>query len=568
MSMEVIVVGAVALGPKAAVRLKRLRPEARVVMIDRDERISYGGCGIPYFISGDVSDPAQLMTTSFHMVRDAEFFRRAKGVEVLSRTEVLAVERPEKRVRIRSLVTGEESRLPYDKLVLATGSRPRRLGVPGEDLANVFTVSGLNEAIRIKETMTAGRVERAVVVGGGPIGLEIAAALADLWDIETTVIEIADQVLPGMIGPILAHMVQDHLAERGVEVLLAERALRLEGGGAVERVVTDRRTIETDLVIVAVGVQPNADLAREAGLALTSRGAIQVNARFQTSDPDIYAGGDCIENVSLVTGGLVYTPMGSLANRQGRIIGTNLAGLEETFDGVVGSFILKIFDLTVAGAGLSLPRAKAEGLEVLSVLVVQGDRAHFYPGMELLYLELIVERPGGRVLGIQGLSPQGEALATRVNAVAALLGHRPYARDVAQLELAYSPPYAMAMDVVNVLGNVAENTLAGLQEVVEVDEFARLLEGRESGQTLFLDVRGAQNARAFVEAYGGRWMNIPQEELAERLGEVPRDKDLIVICNNGARSYEALLALKQAGLSSRNLQGGVGALKRWGWKIP
>jgi len=566
--MQVIVVGAVALGPKAAVRLKRLQPEARVIMIDRDERISYGGCGIPYFISGDVSEPSQLMTTSFHMVRDADFFRRAKGVEVLSRTEVLAVDRPAKRVRIRSLATGEESELPYDKLLLATGRKTRRLGVPGEDLAGVFTVSSLGEAIQIKETMTGGGVERAVVVGSGPIGLEIAEAMADLWDIETTLIEIADQVLPGMIGPILAHMVEEHLAERGVTVRLAERVERLEGEGAVARVVTDKGTLDTDLVIVAVGAQPNADLARAAGLALTPHGAIQVNERLQTSDPDIYAGGDCIENVSLITGGLVYTPMGSLANRQGRIIGTNLAGGDETFDGAVGSFIVKVFDLTVAGAGLSLPRAGAEGIEAMSVLVVQGDRAHFYPGMELLYLELIVERPSGRVLGIQGLSPRGEALATRVNAVAALLKHRPHVRDVSQLELAYAPPYAMAMDVVNVLGNVADNTLAGFQEVVEVDEFVRLLESPDAGQCLFLDVRGPQNAEPFVAAYGDRWVNIPQETLVERMAEVPRDKDLIVVCNNGARSYEALLALKQAGIGSRNLQGGVGALKRWGLKTP
>ncbi|MBW2090518.1 MAG: FAD-dependent oxidoreductase, partial [Deltaproteobacteria bacterium] len=347
MPLKVVVIGAVALGPKAAVRLKRLVPDAEVTMIDRDALISYGGCGIPYFISGDVSDSEQLMTTSFHMVRDERFFRKAKGVEVLTRTEALFIDRSNKKVRVRSLETGQERVLPYDKLVLATGSRPNRLDVPGVELNRVFTVSSLGEAMKIKALIAGGGVERAVIVGAGSIGLEMAEAMADLWGIETTVVEIADQVLPGLVGPDLSRMVVAHLQDHEIEVLLSERVARLEGTERVEHVVTDKRMIETDIVVMATGVKPNADLAEEAGLELTDFGAIKVNSRFMTSDPDIYAGGDCVENMSLITERPVYLPLGSLANRQGRIIGTNLSGAVEEFDGVVGSYILKVFDLTV-----------------------------------------------------------------------------------------------------------------------------------------------------------------------------------------------------------------------------
>ncbi|MBW1709161.1 MAG: FAD-dependent oxidoreductase [Deltaproteobacteria bacterium] len=563
MPLKIIVIGAVALGPKAAVRLKRLAPDAEVTMIDRDAIISYGGCGIPYFISGDVSESTQLTTTSFHMVRDTQFFRKAKGVEVLTRTEALAIDRVQKKVRVRSLETGEEKDLPYDKLLLATGSIPNRLDIPGAGLDRVFNVSNLGEAVKIRELIANGEIERAVIVGAGSIGLEMAEAMADLWGIETTVIEIADQVLPGLIGSELSGMVTTHLNENETEILLSERVERLEGAERVERVVTNRRTIEADIVVMAMGVRPNVKLAQDAGLELTDFGGIKVNSRFMTSDPNIYAGGDCIESMSLITERPVYLPLGSLANRQGRIIGTNLSGAVEEFDGAVGSFIVKVFDLTVAGAGLNLSRARAEGFDAFSALVVQGNKAHFFQDMELLYLELVVDRRTGRVLGIQGLSPLGDALAARVDAVAALLKYKPLVRDVSNLEIAYSPPYSAAMDVVNNLGNVAENILAGRNEVIDLDNFANLFSSRDENRTIFLDVRGPANAKPFVEQFKDSWVNIPQEELENRMDEIPGDKDLIAICNNGTRSYEALLALKKAGKKGRNLQGGVAALKKW-----
>ncbi len=569
MSYNVVIIGAVALGPKTACRLKRLRPDAKVTMVDRDSLISYGGCGIPYFVSGDVNEASELQSTSFHMVRDADFFRRAKDVDVLVRTEALDVDRSAKTVRVRSLETGQERDLPYDKLVLAAGSRPRLLNIPGSGLDGVFTVASLGEAVAIKERIAAGKVGSAVVIGGGAIGLEMVEALTDLWGIDTSLVEVQEQLLPGVVSPNLAHMVKRSLADNEVEnVFLAEKVLRIEGETAVERVVTDQRTLEADLVIMAVGVIPNSDLASRAGLEVSPSGAVVVNSRFQTSDPDIYAGGDCIENINLITGRKVYTPSGSLANRQGRIIGSNLAGAVEEFDGVVGTFILKSFDLNVAAAGLSLQKARAEGFDAFSAFVVQGDRAHFYPGMELMYLEMVVDRSTGRVLGVQGLSSQGDALAARIDAVAAILKYRPAVRDVSNLELAYAPPFSAAMDILNALGNTAENILAGQNRPVDVDEFSALLEAADEKGCLFLDVRGQANAEPYVENYPGLWVNIPQEQLRERINEIPTDRDLLLICNSGVRSYEAQVALDHLGIKrTRNLQGGVGGLKKWGHSL-
>lgn len=565
MPKNVVVIGAVALGPKAACRFKRLVPDSKVIMVDKDEVISYGGCGIPYFISGDVSDPNQLQETSFHMLRDKAFFQEAKDIEVLTKTKALKIDRQEKNVLVKNLVTEEERTLPYDKLVLATGSRPRRLDIPGMDLDGVFAVSNMDSAIAIKERISSGLVDKALIIGGGFIGLEMAEALTDMWGIKTTVVEITDQLLPGLISRNMAQIVKHHMEEKEVSFLLECRVERLEGNGKVERVITTERTIEADLVIVAVGTEPSSELAGAAGLDISPRGAIMVNSKMQTSDPDIYAGGDCVEVTNLISGKPGYYPLGSMANRQGRIIGTNLAGGEAEFPGAVGSFVVKIFDLSVAAAGLSIEVARREGFDAISGLVIQFDRAHFYPEKDLMTLELVVEKPSGRVLGIQGVGPMGEGTVGRINAVAAIMKYKPTAEDIGNLELAYSPPFSAAMDILNALGNTVENILAGKNRVMDVDEFDELWRQRESGDVVFLDCRGWGNAEPFVKKYSDHWKSLPQDELRARMAEVPRDKKLVLICNTGVRSYEAQVTLDEMGIRDTcNLQGGVACLKKWG----
>lgn len=564
---RIVIIGAVALGPKVACRLKRLRPEAEVVMIDQDEFISYGGCGIPYFISGDISDIRELMSTSFHMERTPEFFRTAKGVEVRTRTRALSIDRKAKSVLVRDLESGREESLPYDQLVLATGSRPNRLPIPGADLPGVYGVSDPRSAMAVKERIAAGKVDRAVIIGAGAIGCEMAEALGDMWGIETTVVEMAPQVLPGVMDAELARMVQRHMEEKGVTVHLSEgvRAItEAEGGGGL-RVQTSARTLETDLVIVSVGVRPNGELATEAGLLTSPRGAIVVNGRLQTTDPAIYAGGDCVEVNHLVTGKPVFFPQGSLANRQGRVIGTNLAGGFATFDGVVGSFTLKVFDLAVASTGLNLRAAAAEGFDAVVATVIQADRAHFYPTQDLMTLQLVVDRKTRRILGAQGVGGNGDALTGRIDVIAGMLPNHPLVSDLSNMEAAYSPPFASSMDIINAVANTAENILDGLNRPINLEEFEQgfLREGLEDA--VCLDVRGPANAAPFVRKFGERWVNIPQETLERRMAEVPGGKKLIVVCNSGARSYEALRQLDRAGVGGAvNLQGGAAMLKKTG----
>ena len=568
MSQHVVVVGAVALGPKAACRFKRLEPDSKVTMVDQSDLISYGGCGIPYFVSGDVSDASQLQSTSFHMVRDAKFFQSVKDIDVLTNTGVLSIDRNSKTVKVRNVLDQREEDLPYDQLVLATGSRPKRLPVPGADLKGVFTVSNLNEAMAIKQGLADGEVEKAVVIGAGAIGLEMAEALADLWGIETTVIEVADQILPGIVSPNMARMAQCHLEENDIAIRLDEMVQRIEGTDRVEKVTTDKGTIDADMVIMAVGVAPNGELAKAAGLEVSASGAIMVNERMQTSDPHIFAGGDCVEVSNLLTGKPGYFPSGSLANRQGRVIGTNLAGGNAKFEGAVGTFIIKVFEMSLASAGMSLKTARAEGWDALSVFVSQFDRAHFYPEKDLMYLELIVDRKTEKVLGIQGLGGMTDAVFARVNAVAAVLKYGPSTADISNLELLYAPPFSAAMDIVNALGNTAENVLRGKIKLIDVDQFAEWWQDRESSDAVFLDCRGWGNAKPFVEKYPDDWKSIPQDELKTRMDEVPRDKPVVLICNTGVRSYEAQLNLRQKGITNTyNLQGGMATVKKWGFGL-
>ena len=565
---RVIIIGAVALGPKVACRLKRLRPDFEVTMVDQGEYISYGGCGIPYYISGDLSDIKELMSTSFHMLRTPEFFEKAKDVRVRTRTRALAIDRDHQQVRVLDVVTGQEENLPYDQLVLATGSRPRPLPVPGADLPGVVNVAGLPAAMAVREKIAKGEVGRVVIIGAGAIGVEMAEAVSDLWGLETTLVEVAPQVLPGVLEPGLARMVQKHLRDKGVTLHLEESVREIRphtGDGHTLEVVTGRIVLPADLVITAVGVVPNTDLARQAGLLVSPGGGIVVNRRLQTSDPDIYAGGDCIDNHHLITGKSVYFPSGSLANRQGRVIGTNLAGGAATFNGIVGSFTVKTFEMAIAGAGLNLAAARLEGFDAVGALVIQADRAHFYPTQDLMYLHLVVDKTTRRLLGAQGISHNGDALVGRINSIAALLPFKADLQDLSNLEVAYAPPFAAALDIVNAVANTLENILDGYNRTIEVDEFEKCFLTDQADDTICLDVRGAANAAPYVDLFGDRWLNLPQETLKDRFAEIPADKRLLVVCNSGVRSYEALRQLETAGLCNAvNLQGGIAALKKSG----
>lgn len=317
MSKHVIVIGAVALGPKAACRYKRLCPDAKVTMIDQAPRISYGGCGIPYFVSGEVSNVVDLQSTPYHIVRDAAFFKTNKDVDVLINTRATSIDREAKTVSIENILTGEKEVLSYDELVIATGSKPNMPPFEGIDLKGITPATNLEEAELIKNAVANGEVNNAVVVGAGFIGLEMAVAFADMWGINTSVVELQSQVLPGFMPKSLANMAQADLENNDVNVYLEESVVRFEGkDGKVTKVITNKREIEADLVVLAVGVSPNTEIAVEAGIECDERGAIIVNDHFQTSDPAIYSGGDCVTIPNLVTGKRGFFPLGSMADRK------------------------------------------------------------------------------------------------------------------------------------------------------------------------------------------------------------------------------------------------------------
>ncbi len=568
MGVRIVIIGAVAAGPKTACRARRLMPDAEIILLDKDDLISYGGCGIPYYVSGDIPDEKELRSTSYHIVRDEDFFKNAKGVEVRTLTKATAIDRKEKVVHIEDVGTGKKDSIAYDKLVIATGSRPNILPIPGRELERIFTVSSLHKAIAIKEKLAKGEVGKAVVIGGGAIGIEMAEALADLWGVETTIIEFMPQVLPRIVDKPIADMVTQHLKENGVSVYTNEAAKEFLGDsqGRVTKVVTTNRELEADLVIMAAGVRPRGELAKDAGLEVSPYGAIVVNQRMQTTDPDIYAAGDCIETLHLVTGKKAYAPLGSCANREGRVVADNLAGIPSTFEGVVGSFIMKVFDICVGATGISLEVARSEGFEAVGGFAVQSDRAHFFPTQALMFLHLVADKSTRRVLGLQGIGKMGDGLMARINSAAGMIARKSSIADFSNLELAYAPPFSTAVDILNVSANIADNLASGRMRIVEIEDFLAWMEGKiEKPDWMVLDLRHPKEAEPFAEKFSGKWFALPYNRVRPELDKLPKGKKFILICNAGTRSYEIQLFLDSVGIEgSMVLPGGLNVIRRLG----
>ena len=568
MGKKIVIIGGVAAGPKCACRVKRLLPDAEVTIIDQDNLISYGGCGIPYYVSGDVSDEKELRNTSFHMTRNEAFFLKAKGITARTNTLALAIDRKDKLVLVEDITSGAQESIPYDNLVIATGARPNVLPIPGADLDGVFTISDLHKAIAIKERIARGEVSRAVVIGGGAIGIEMAEAFTDLWKIETTILEFMPQVMPRLVDWDFAKMLETHLKENGVTVFTGEGASAIEGkDGKVCRVVTPKRTLEADLVVMAVGVRARSDLAKNAGLLVSAMGNIVVNERLQTSDPNIYAAGDCIEVKNILTGKVGIAPMGSLANREGRIVGDNLAGIPSKYRGWIGTFIMKAFERSIAATGLSLDAALAEGFAAAAVTTAQTDRAHFFPTEAIIPLRLVFDTKTRKVLGCQGFGPMGDAVLTRIDAAAGIIGQGGAIDDLSQLEMAYAPPFATALDALNATANVADNLIAGRLRYVSTREFINWMDDFSSQPDwVALDLRHPNESGPFVEKYGkDRWLAVPYIEIRDRHQELPKDKTMLIICDAGTRSSEIQIFLDQAGLANNLvLGGGFNLIRRMG----
>ena len=574
MSKRIVIIGAVAAGPKAACRLKRLRPDWEVTMVDQDSLISYGGCGIPYYVSGDVSDESELRATSFHVVRDASFFEHSKGVQVMTRTRALAIDRQAKTVLVRNLDTNVEQQLPYDHLMLATGAKPFDLPIPGANLDGVFTISDLHKAIEIKQRIAQGKVSRAVVIGGGAIGIEMAEAMTDLWGIETSLIELAPQLLPKLVDRHFADMLKKHLIDKNVPIYTGESATELlaDEQGKVCGVKTAQRTLDADLVIMAVGVRPRSELAQAAGLDIMPWGGIKVNQRLQTSDPNIYAAGDCIAVTNLVTGRETFAPMGSLANREGRVVADNMAGIPSQFKGVCGSYIMKAFERCIAATGITYEAALKEGFDADYALTSPPDRAHFFPDQAVVILQLVFDRRSRRVLGLQAFGMMNDSISARVDAAAGLISQGATIEDFGLLEMAYAPPFSSAIDSINAAAYVAENMCDGRLRRVDLDRFLAWMQDMtiEPGWAV-LDLRHPLEAASYVEKYGTeRWVALEYGQVRRRYQELATDTTYIILCYAGTRSYEIQVFLDHLGkYDSMVLCGGLNVVSRLGvdWLI-
>jgi len=548
-AFRVVIVGGVAAGPKVASKVVRLCPDADVTIVEKGEFFSYAGCGLPYYVSGVVKEQKELMCTPIGVVRDPVFFRHVKNFRAMNRTEAVQVDPEQKRVCVRDLRTGEDSWLNYDKLVLATGAAPVVPPIPGVELDNVFTLHGVHDAEGIRRALAEPKARDVVIVGGGLIGVEATEALAE-HGCRVTIVEMLPQIL-NMLDWEVARLVERHLESHGVRVLSGTKVTAIEGGGRVERVVTDGGAFPADMVILAIGVRPNVALAKEAGLQVGETGGLRVNAHLQTSDPDIYAAGDCVEMRDLLTGKPTYVPLGSTANKQGRVAAVNLCGGDERFPGIVGSTVCKVFDYSVARTGLTEKAARDHGYEIVTALAPGPDKAHFMPEAKPLFLKLLVDAGNRRLLGAQATGP-GEG-AKRIDVAAMAITAGMTVDQVANADLSYAPPYAPAMDNIITAANVARNKLDGHMVGVAPMEVKRMLD--EGQDFLFLDVRSPGEYEQ-VRLPGSTL--IPLGALRGRLDEIPREKPIVTFCKISLRGYEAALILRNAGFEDvRVMDGGI-----------
>ena len=547
--LRVVIVGGVAAGPKVASKVIRLCQDAEVTIVEKGKLLSYAGCGLPYYVSGVVQDQKELMCTPVGTVRDPVFFQNVKNVKVLNETEALEVDRANRRVRVRDVVQGQESWLDYDKLVLGTGARPVIPPIPGTDLDNVFTLQGVHDAEGIRAALSQDKARDVVIVGGGLIGVEITEALAQRG-CRVTIVEMMPQILR-ILDPDMVRLVEHHMESHGVRVLTNTKLEKIEGEASVTAVQTSAGRMAADMVILAIGVRPNVTLAEAAGLEIGPTGAIKVNDRMQTSDPDIYAAGDCVECKDLMTGKPCFVPLGSTANKQGRVAAVNICGGQDCFPGVLGSTVCKVFDFCVARTGLSESAAKEEGYDIVTVLAPAPDKAHFMPQAKVLMLKLIADRNTRKLLGAQAVGPG--AGDKRIDVVAMALTAGMTVDQLANADLCYAPPFAPAMDNIITAANVVRNKMDGYMDGIAPAEVHRMLE--EKRDFTFLDVRSPQEYEQ-VRLPGS--MLIPLGALRERLDELPRDKEIITFCKISLRGYEAALILKAAGLEKvRVMDGGV-----------
>lgn len=534
--MKVLIIGGVAAGTKVAAKLKREDRGAEVTILTKGKDISYAGCGLPYYVGGVIEERSQLV------VNTPQAFEKLTGARVITGTEVTGLDRKEKSVEAVNEETGERSSYQYDKLVIATGASPFRPNCEGLDLENVFYMRTPDDAVALRQAVDSGSIRRAVVVGGGFIGLEVAENL-NAKGVKVSVIDFAPHILPGFLDPEFSGYVEDVLADHGIMCFTGVALEGILGTGKVEKVQTSRRAMKADACILAMGVRPNTGFLQDSGLEMV-KGTLLTNQYLQTNDPDIYAVGDCAMVTSRVTGAPQWSPMGSTANIAGRIAAMNLAGKQVSYPGVMGTGVAKLAGINVGRTGLNEQPAKDAGFDVETVVTVVDDKAHYYPGASSFIIKMIADKKSHRLLGIQVLGTG--AVDKVVDIAVTAISMKATLEDLQTMDFAYAPPFSTAIHPFEHAVNVMLNKLSGGFETITPAAFA-------AGE--------AEDYQIVDSAINPTIKGAPFVDLTQVDGPVEglgKDEKLLLICAKGKRAYMLQNRLKYYGYTqTKVLEGGV-----------
>ena len=539
--MKVVIVGGVAGGATAAARLRRLDEAAEIVVFERSGYVSYANCGLPYYIGGTITDREELT------LQTPESFWQRFRVDVRVRHEVTAIHPAEKTVTVKDLTTGAVFDESYDKLLLSPGARPTQPALPGAGLDRLFTLRTVEDTLKIREFIEQHHPKSAVLAGGGFIAIELAENLRDLG-LEVTLVQRPKQLLNPLDADMAAFL-HAQMRRHGVRLHLGRTVEGFAADGErVNVLIRDEAPLTADMVVLAIGVTPDTGLARDAGLALGVKGSILVNDRMETSVPDIYAVGDAVQVRHFVTGQDTLLSLAGPANKQGRIAADNICGGDSRYPGSQGSSVIKVFDMTAASTGVNEKTAKAAGIDCDKLVLSPMSHAGYYPGGRVMTMKVVFEKNtyrllGAQIVGYEGVDKRIDVLSTAIHAGLTVL-------QLKDLDLAYAPPYSSAKDPVNMAGFMAEDLAKGLVKQFFTEDVAAL---PRDGSVTLLDTR---TPGEYAGGHAEGFVNIPVDELRDRLDEIPAGKPVYVMCQSGLRSYVACRILSQRGFACYNFSGG------------
>jgi len=538
--MKAVIVGGVAGGASAAARLRRLDESAEIVMFERTGYVSYANCGLPYYVGGVITDKGKLT------LQTPQSFASRFDVDARVLSDVVSVDRAAKKVHVRNLADGSEYDESYDYLILSPGARAMRPDIEGMDDPRVMTMRTVEDTFAMRSFIEDRSPRTAVVCGGGFIGLEVAENLCGMG-IKVTVVQRPDHVLPTLdrdMAADLHHCIRSH----GIDLLLGESLEGLDTSGELKVRLKSGRVLEADMAVIALGVVPDTVIAKDAGLELGIKGAIVTDSHMRTSDPSIYAVGDAVQVRNFVSGLEASIALAGPANRQGRIAADNIAGLDSEYKGSMGSSVIKVFEMTAASTGLTEKAARAAGVPYEKVYTYSASHASYYPGARNMQVKVLFDPASGRIVGAQIVGYEG--VDKRIDVIATAIYAGLSVEDLAQLDLAYAPPYSSAKDPVNYAGFVACNVMSGRLRQFYWDQLPSKL---SDPAVTVLDVR---TPKEFAQSHLEGVLHIPVDDLRARMAEIPKGKPVYAICHSGMRSYIACMMLSQEGYECYNLAGG------------